>query len=66
MEEKVKENGGVKSSDEKPSRPVTEEKPADTNAGQTKSAEAKEESAQENWTHTRVLGYADVENCTDR
>lgn len=48
MEEKVKENGGVKSSDEKPSRPVTEEKPADTNAGQTKSAEAKEESVQEN------------------
>ena len=46
--EKVKENGDVKSSDEKPSRPVTEEKPADTNAGQTRSTEAREESAQEN------------------
>ena len=47
-EEKVKENGDAKSSDEKPSRPVTEEKPAETNAGQSKSTEAKEESPQEN------------------
>ena len=47
-EEKVKENGDARSSDEKPSRPVTEEKPAETNAGQSKSAEAKEESAHEN------------------
>ena len=44
----MKENGDVKSSDEKPSRPMTEEKPADTNAGQIKSAEIKEESAHEN------------------
>ena len=47
-EEKVKENGDVKSPDEKPSRPVTEEKPADTNVGKTRSTETKEESAQEN------------------
>jgi len=47
-EEKVKENGDVKSPDEKPSRPVIEEKPADMNAGQTKCLEAKRESTQEN------------------
>lgn len=47
-EEKVKENGDAKSPDEKPSRPVIEEKPADMNTGQIKCLEAKRESAQEN------------------
>jgi len=44
----VKENGDAKSPDEKPSRPVIEEKPAHMASGQTKCLEAKRESAQEN------------------
>lgn len=48
VEEKVKENGDVKSPDEKPSGPVTDEKPADTNAVKSESTETKSETAQEN------------------
>ena len=47
-EEKVKVNGDAKSPDEKPGRPVTEEKPADTIVGKTKCTEEKEEPALEN------------------